>query len=80
MREPQYSDARSQDLEPAYHDAEGTRLGHGRRLALGRSDVCERIWAAIVQPAGSRVQDIDTAEDWEIAEAKFRVSRQGAFA
>jgi N-acylneuraminate cytidylyltransferase len=78
MREPQYSDARSQDLEPAYHDAGQFYWGTAAAWLSG-DPMFESGSAAIVQP-GSRVQDIDTAEDWEIAEAKFRVSRQGAFA
>jgi N-acylneuraminate cytidylyltransferase len=78
MREPQYVDARSQDLEPAYHDAGQFYWGTAAAWLSG-DPLFTNGSAAIVLP-GSRVQDIDTAEDWEIAEAKFHASRQGVIA
>ena len=68
---PEYEKARSQDLEPIYHDC-------------GQYYICSteafRKYGSLITPTTipfimpeERVQDIDTMSDWEIAEAKFRV-------
>lgn len=70
MFQPEHAATRSQDLEPAYHDAGqwywGTRAAwlEGRPIFAPAS-------RAVVLPA-SRVQDIDTPEDWARAELMFR--------
>jgi N-acylneuraminate cytidylyltransferase len=71
MFQPELFSSRSQDLEPAYHDA--------GQFYWGRADA----WMAsetlfgpasvgLVRPVW-RVQDIDTPEDWRRAEALFRL-------
>jgi pseudaminic acid cytidylyltransferase len=70
MFQPQYFTTRSQDLEEAYHDA--------AQFYWGRADA----WCSGVPIFGpssvpvvihrSRVQDIDTQEDWDRAEVMFR--------
>lgn len=64
---------RSQDLEPAYYDAGQFYWGTSRAW-LERIPVFSRRAAALVLPS-SRVQDIDTPEDWVRAEALFRSER-----
>ena len=67
---PQYERARSQDLEPIYHDCgqfymcmvEPFREKHSLILPKTRPYILPE----------EDVQDIDTMSDWEIAEAKFK--------
>ncbi len=70
MFQPEHRLTRSQDLEPAYHDA--------GQFYWGRTDAfledLQTFSAAalpIVLPH-DRVQDIDTEEDWRRAEWMFR--------
>jgi pseudaminic acid cytidylyltransferase len=70
MRWPRYYRSRSQDLEPSYHDAgqfyivRTAAFLHQRRLFL-RTMLKYRL-------PEIRVQDIDTKEDWLLAEHKYR--------
>ena len=62
---------RSQDLEPYYHDC-------GQFYCLNVDSFKEQkaIWMRNVVPFiqdESTVQDIDTLEDWKIAEMKYRI-------
>ena len=69
-REPQYRLIRSQDLEPAYHDAGQfywVRVAAFER----RPEVVTDGMAAVVLPEW-RAQDIDTEDDWIMAELKYR--------
>lgn len=63
----EYAQTRSQDLEPAYHDAGQFCWGTAAAFIEGRFPMLLNS-AAVVLPR-SRVVDIDTAEDWELAEA-----------
>ena len=71
--QPEHMLTRSQDLEPAYHDAgqfywvRVEDFLHERALVTSRT-------AAVLLPE-SQVQDIDTEEDWALAEMKFRLTR-----
>lgn len=58
---------RSQDLEPAFHDAGQFCWGTRAAFIDGRSPFLQDS-VALVLPR-SRVVDIDTLEDWELAEA-----------
>lgn len=58
---------RSQDLEPAFHDAGQFCWGTQAAFIDGRSPFLQDS-VALVLPR-SRVVDIDTPEDWELAEA-----------
>ena len=66
---PEYAQVRSQDLEKMYHDAGQFymfKIGsfkENKRMVSGNT-------SAIVIPE-TEVQDIDTFEDWEIAEIKY---------
>ncbi len=69
MFQPEYANTRSQDLEPAYHDAGQFYWGRVKAFQQGKA-----IFAKHSKPLllpRKRVQDIDTPEDWELAEALF---------
>lgn len=68
---PENMKVRSQDLEPYYHDC-------GQFYCLNVNSFKEQkvIWMQNVVPFiqdESTVQDIDTQEDWKIAEMKYRI-------
>lgn len=72
---PENMKKRSQDLEPFYHDC-------GQFYCLNVKSFREQksIWMKNVVPFiqdESNVQDIDTLEDWKIAEMKYRILREG---
>lgn len=69
MFSPGHADTRSQDLEPAYHDAGQFYWGRAEAWLAGRSVFSPRS-APFILPS-YRVQDIDTPEDWERAELMF---------
>jgi N-acylneuraminate cytidylyltransferase len=70
MFQPEHAATRSQDLEPAYHDAGQWYWGTRDAWLEGRP-IFSPAAQAVVLPA-SRVQDIDTPEDWARAEVMFR--------
>lgn len=69
MRFPQYANARSQDLEKTYHDA--------GQFYISTVDAFERtgtLWGPNTLPIilpESEVQDLDTLQDWALAEMKY---------
>lgn len=68
---PEDMKKRSQDLEPFYHDC-------GQFYCLNTKSFQEQkaLWMKDVVPfvqEESSVQDIDTLEDWKIAEMKYRI-------
>lgn len=69
MFDAQYELTRSQDLEEAYHDA--GQFYWGKVDAFKRGDRFFAEHSQIVQLPRKRVQDIDTVEDWELAEALY---------
>lgn len=71
MFSPEHFNVRSQDLEQSYHDA--GQFYWGRAAAWLAGKVIFGLHAAAVQLPRYRVQDIDTAEDWQMAEYLFRV-------
>jgi pseudaminic acid cytidylyltransferase len=67
----QYVNTRSQDLERAYHDA-----GQFYCLSVPEFKIQQKIWTTktggiVLNP--THAQDIDTLEDWEIAELKYKI-------
>jgi pseudaminic acid cytidylyltransferase len=68
--------ARSQDLEPAYHDAAQFYWGQADGWLAGKP-LFSPDSAPVVLPR-HRVQDIDTPEDWVTAEWMFRAVLQPA--
>jgi len=71
---PEFSNARSQDLPSAYHDA-----GQWYAFDIGTLRTCGRFMSertrVIVKPT-EHVQDIDTLEDLRVAELKYRARRE----
>lgn len=76
MKWPEYLNSRSQDLEPSYHDA-----GQLYWMKTEQFKNKKVLWtdnsSAIILPE-IYVQDIDTEEDWEIAELKYRLLNEKA--
>ena len=62
--------ARSQDLEPMYHDA-GQFYFLKTALFMEKKTLITSNTAGIILPE-SQVQDIDTIEDWHLAEIKYQ--------
>ncbi|TWU69329.1 pseudaminic acid cytidylyltransferase [Shewanella algae] len=71
MFEPENALVRSQDLEEAYHDAGQFYWGKKRAFEQGLAFFASHSRAVLLPR--KRVQDIDTPEDWELAEALFSV-------
>lgn len=70
MKWPEYRDSRSQDLEPFYHDS-----GQFYCIKVDRFLEQNKLYMDIAYPLVLKeieVQDIDTIEDWEIAEQKYQ--------
>lgn len=79
MIQPEHMNSRSQDLMPAYHDS-----GQFYWLRVARFLETRKLFAEHTVPIEmpeSEVQDIDTEEDWKIAEMKYQIlsrrSQQG---
>lgn len=71
---PQYETARSQDLDKIYHDAGQFYACRTEAFLRGMTtDVADMV--PLVLPE-SEVQDIDTPEDWMVAEQKFLLLRR----
>lgn len=68
---PQYEKARSQDLEPIYHDCGQFYICKVDAFFEHNSLILPRT-RPYVMPE-EEVQDIDTMSDWDIAEAKYKV-------
>jgi len=70
MREPQYYDARSQDLDPIYHDA-------GQFYFMQIKDIeTLDFWTDHtygLELSELMVQDLDTETDWQLAEMKYQL-------
>lgn len=69
MFSPEQEQVRSQDLEEAYHDAGQFYWGKASAF-LNKLSIFSPHSKAVLLPR-HRVQDIDTHEDWDIAESLF---------
>ncbi len=76
MFHPEHFNARSQDLEEAYHDAGQFYWGQSSAW-LAAKPIFSPAAAPVILPR-HRVQDIDTPEDWERAEWMFKAMREAA--
>lgn len=70
----EYMLARSQDLEPFYHDAGQFYCIRTSSFMKQKKMVMEKTLPFVLPE--SEVQDIDTEEDWKIAEAKYRAMHE----
>ena len=68
---PQYAIARSQDLEPIYHDCGQFYICDTAEFLKLHSMVTKKTMA--YELPEEEVQDIDNMSDWAIAEAKYKV-------
>ena len=71
LREPEHLRSRSQDLEPMYHDA-GQYYWYKAEAFKANPNIMSINPLAIVTPE-EEVQDIDTPDDWKMAEIKYRM-------
>lgn len=69
MFSPEYANTRSQDLPEAYHDAGQFYWGKASAYLTGKTIFAEH--SRVVTLPRKRVQDIDTTEDWELAELLY---------
>lgn len=71
---PEYYDSRSQDLERSFHDA-----GQFYWFRVSELDrIMKDIYTGAIglEIPASQVQDIDTEEDWKLAEHKYQLLRE----
>jgi pseudaminic acid cytidylyltransferase len=73
MFQPEHFSTRSQDLEPAYHDA-GQFYWARTNAVLSEVSAFSDAAVPLILPR-YQVQDIDTAEDWQRAELMFEAWR-----
>jgi N-acylneuraminate cytidylyltransferase len=71
MLYPEHYNSRSQDLEPYYHDSGQFYCFKSESLKSENKLFCTRTLPLVLSEL--EVQDIDTEEDWEIAEMKYRI-------
>jgi len=71
---PAHRETRSQDLEPAFHDAGQFYFGRCEAWLMGIPLFGPR--SKLLELPRYRVQDIDTPDDWERAELLFRMLEQ----
>ena len=73
MNFPQYYDARTQDLEPIYHDAGQFYFLKTQAFRDEFTLWCKRTAPLILSEL--EVQDLDTLTDWQLAEMKYKLVR-----
>lgn len=71
MKYPEHMDARSQDLEKLYHDCGQFYCFRIENFKKNGKLMCGNIVPLIVPEL--EVQDIDTLEDWKLAELKYQL-------
>lgn len=71
MISSEHANTRSQDLPEAYHDAGQFYWGKASAFLAGKAIFAEH--STVVILPRKRVQDIDTPEDWDLAENLFSV-------
>lgn len=71
---PEYMPMRSQDLEPYYHDCGQFYCVNTARFLEEKQIIMHNTYPLILSEM--EVQDIDTENDWELAELKYRISRR----
>lgn len=71
MQWPEYSNTRSQDLEPLYHDAGSFYWVNTAKFMHDRTFDTLKCGGIVTDEM--RVQDIDNETDWKLAELKFNM-------
>jgi N-acylneuraminate cytidylyltransferase len=72
MFQKEHVNTRSQDLEKGYHDAGQFYFGFSRSFIENKNFFCGSKSRALLLPT-SRVQDIDTLDDWKRAEIIYKI-------
>jgi N-acylneuraminate cytidylyltransferase len=67
---PEYMNARSQDLEPYYHDAGQFYCFNIKSFIMQHTLIMKNTYPIVLSEM--EVQDIDTEEDWLLAEQKYQ--------
>ena len=73
---PEYASRRSQDIQPMYYDCGQFYCFQVRRFLESRQLVTAHTRAMIVPEM--EVQDIDSEQDWRLAELKYRLMKEKA--
>ena len=73
---PQYAATRSQDLEKVYHDCGQFYACQTEPFMEAKTTDVEKLVPLVLSEM--EVQDIDTLEDWELAEIKYRKIHGGS--
>jgi len=73
MLQPEHVNTRSQDLREAFHDA--GQFYWGKTVAFKAGKPFFSLAAKAILIPRKRVQDVDTLEDWEFAEALYAVMK-----
>lgn len=73
---PQHRNTRSQDLEPWYHDVGQFYCIRVESFLKQRGLVMEKTVPLVLSEM--EIQDIDTEEDWKLAELKYRLLQETA--
>lgn len=68
---PEYMNCRSQDLEPLYHDCGQFYCLRVEAFCTQKKVIMENTLPVFMEE--TEVQDIDTIEDWKLAEMKYRL-------
>ena len=71
---PEHALTRSQDLEPFYHDVGQFYFMNAKSFDTQKKLVMEK--TVPIEMPELEVQDIDTEEDWQIAEVKYKVMQE----
>ena len=71
MREPEHIHTRSQDLETMYHDAGLFYWMKTDKFLDIKEILCDN--TGMIELSELEVQDIDTEEDWSLAELKYKL-------
>jgi len=74
MLHPENYNVRSQDLEPLYHDAGQFYCFRTASLRRERKLYCANTVPIVL--LDTEVQDIDTEDDWLVAEVKYRILKE----
>lgn len=72
---PEYMTTRSQDLEKQYHDAGQFYMYHVEQYLARDGKVADGVMPIIVSDL--EVQDIDSEDDWKVAELKYQLMKAG---
>ena len=74
MKWPEYEAARSQDLQPIYHDCGQFYFAHMDAFLREKTLFCEETVPMVLPEL--EVQDIDNETDWELAELKYELLKR----